>query len=236
MRVLGLVPARGGSKGVVRKNARPIAGKPLLAWTAAAALAATSLDRVILSTDDPEIADIGRAAGLEVPFLRPPELADDTAPMIDVILHALGWADADAGPDEGPYDALCLLQPTNPMRTAADIDAALDLLGSSGADTVFTTLELPTEHHPDWAFVPGADGDLRLATGGTQPVSRRQDLSPAVHREGSVYVVRTAVLRERGSLYGDRVRGLPIDPARSANIDTPDDWAAAEALLLAAQR
>lgn len=227
MRVLGLVPARGGSKGVLRKNARLLAGRPLLAWTAVAALQANSPDLVILSTDDTEIATLGREAGLEVPFLRPPELAGDTTPMIDVILHALDWSDT-AGL---AFDVLCLLQPTNPLRTAADIDGAITLLETAEADTVFTTLEIPAEHHPDWAFVPDEHGDLRVATGRVEPVTRRQDLAPAVHREGSVYVSRVDVIRKRGSIYGDRIRGYPIDPARSVNIDTPADWARAEVLL-----
>lgn len=229
MRTVGLVPARGGSKEVPRKNVRLFAGKPLLAWTADAALAARSLDRVVLSTDDAEIAEIGRSCGLKVPFIRPAELAGDATPMIDVILHALDWADGTGG----HFEALCLLQPTNPLRRAADIDGAVSLLESSAADTVFSTLEIPHEHHPDWAFVSDAHGDLRVATGAAEPVSRRQDLRPAVHREGSVYVVRTEVLRERRCLYGNRIRGYPIDPARSVNIDTPGDWARGEALIRA---
>lgn len=227
MRVLGLIPARGGSKGVPRKNARALAGRPLLAWTAEAALTSTRLHRVILSTDDDEIADLGRAHGLEVPFARPPALAEDATPMIDVVLHALAWADTEGE----QFDALCLLQPTNPLRTPADIDGAIGLLERSGADTVFTTLPIPTEHHPAWAFVADDEGHLRLAVGGTEPVGRRQDLPPAFHREGSVYVARTGLIRSRRSLYGDRIAGYPIAPERSVNIDTPDDWARAEELL-----
>ena len=229
MRVLGLVPARGGSKGVPRKNARMIAGKPLLAWTAQGALEATRLDRVVLSTDDEEIASLGRACGLEVPFRRPAVLAQDATPMIDVVLHALAWAEVE-GED---FDAICLLQPTSPMRTATDIDGTIDVLEQSGADTVFTTLAIPTEHHPDWAYVAGRTGNLHLATGGTEPVSRRQDLSPAYRREGSVYVARSAVLRSRGVLYGDRIRPYPIESERSVNIDTLADWDRAEQLLRA---
>lgn len=230
MQVLGLIPARGGSKGVPRKNARTIAGKPLVTWTAEAALAADRLGSVVLSTDDQEIADIAGGVGVEVPFIRPASLAGDETPMIDVILHLLAWADG-AGRS---FDALCLLQPTNPLRTASDIDRAIGLMEESGADTVISTMEIPHEHHPDWAFVTCDDGDLRLANGGTEPIARRQDLRPAFHREGSIYVTRTDVLRARSSLYGSTVRGLPIDPERSANIDTPADWERAEALLLAA--
>lgn len=227
MRVVGLVPARGGSKGVPRKNARPIEGRPLLAWTADAALAAARLERVVLSTDDDEIAAIGRDAGLDVPFRRPAELATDTTPMIDVVLHAMSWLE-----DHGAaFDAICLLQPTNPLRTADDIDQAVTLMEDTGADTVLATLAIPADHHPDWAFVTDEGGDLHLATGGTEPISRRQDLRPAYHREGSLYLARWSVVRDRRSLYGTRIRAFAIDPARSVNIDTPQDWDRAERLL-----
>lgn len=209
-----------------RKNARVLAGRPLLAWTARAALGAVSLDRVVLSTEDEELADIGRLAGLDVPFRRDAALAADDTPMIDVVIDALERLDAEGD----RYDAVCLLQPTNPARTAADIDATVDRFVSSGADTAFTTLTIPAEHHPDWAYLVGDDGRLVTATDG-EPVARRQALRPAVHREGSVYVSRTSVVRERRSLYGAVVVGHPIDPARSVNIDTPADWERAEQLL-----
>lgn len=234
-RVLGIVPARGGSKGVPRKNARLLGGRPLLVWTAMAALAAERLDRVVLSTDDDELAAIGQGAGLDVPFLRPADLAGDATPMIAVVRHALDALGA-LGPEPvgERFDAVCLLQPTSPFRTAADIDGAVARLDDPGVDTVVSTLPIPAEHHPDWAYVVDDDGGLVRATafgGGGDPPTRRQDLRPAVHREGSLYVARTRVIAERGSLYGDRVVGHSIDPARSVNIDTEADWARAEALL-----
>lgn len=209
-----------------RKNALPIAGRPLLAWTAAAALGACSLDRVVLSTDDDELAAIGAEAGLDVPFRRDPALAADDTPMIDVVLDALTRLD----PDGDRYDALCLLQPTNPARTSADIDETVARFVGADADTAFTTLAIPHEHHPAWAFVADERGQLSTVDG-HEPVARRQDLPPAVHREGSVYVSRTSVIRSRRSLYGDRIVGHPIDPRRSVNIDTAEDWARAERLL-----
>lgn len=210
-----------------RKNAKVLGGKPLLAWTTEAALSTPEIDRVVLSTEDDEIASLGLGLGVEVPFARPAAIAADTTPMIDVVMHALAWAD-DAGE---AFDALCLLQPTNPSRTVQDISGAISLLVDSGADTVFTTLEVPTEHHPYWAFVADRDGHLHLAGGGTEPAGRRQDLPLAFHREGSVYVTRTATLRSRRSLYGDHVEGYPIPADRSVNIDTPEDWSRAERLL-----
>lgn len=227
MRVLGLVPARGGSKGVPRKNVRPLGGRPLLAWTAEAALGARTLARVVLSTDDAEIAEVGRACGLDVPFLRPPELARDDTPTLPMMQDVVGRLEA-----EGErFDAICLLQPTNPFRRSADVDACVDRLVDSGADAVVSVLAVPAEHNPHWVYFRDADGALRLATGEAQPLPRRQLLPAAFHREGSVYVTRRDVLMERGSLYGDRVLGHEMDPARSVNIDTLADWARAEALV-----
>lgn len=227
MRVLGLVPARGGSKGVPRKNIRPLCGKPLLLYTAEAALASRLLSRVVLSTDDEEIAEVGRAAGLDVPFMRPRDLALDTTPMLPVVQHTLRTLEA-AGSD---FDAVCLLQPTNPLRTASDIDQCIELFETSGADTVFTVLAVPAEHNPHWVYFPSPDGTLRLSTGEATPISRRQDLPLAVHREGSVYVTRTSLVLESNTLYGARTLGYPIDAARSVNIDDLQDWERAESLL-----
>ncbi|NOT62414.1 MAG: acylneuraminate cytidylyltransferase family protein [Acidobacteria bacterium] len=227
MRVLGLIPARGGSKGVPRKNIKPLAGQPLLAYTAEAALTAQHLSRVVLSTDDEEIAEVGRACGLDVPFLRPAELAQDTTPTLPVVQHALRWL-----MEQGDsFDAVCLLQPTNPLRRAADIDACIALLIEQRADTVFTMLPVPADHNPHWVYFKSEGGALRLATGEATPIQRRQLLPPAFHREGSVYVTRTEIVLEQNSLYGARTLGFEIAPSRSVNIDTPDDWAKAERLL-----
>lgn len=209
-----------------RKNVKLLGGRPLLAYTAEAAFAARSLARVLLTTDDDELAEVGASVGLWVPFRRPPELANDTAPMLPVIQHALESADA----LDGPFDAICLLQPTNPFRTASDIDACVALLESSSADSVISVLPVPPEHNPHWVYFQSADGALRLCTGEAQPISRRQELPPAYHREGSVYVSRHAWVRA-GNIYGERTVGFEMDPARSVNIDTPEDWAEAEAKL-----
>lgn len=227
IRVLGLIPARGGSKGVPGKNTKLLAGKPLLAYTAAAALAAQHLSRVVLSTDDEQIAAVGRACGIEVPFLRPAELAQDHSPTLPVVQHALRTLEA-AGEQ---FDAVCLLQPTNPLRRAVDIDACITLFEREQADSVVTVLPVPAEYNPHWVYFRAADGSLRLSTGESTPIPRRQALPPAFHREGSVYVTRRDVILEENSLYGQRVLGVELDPARSVNIDTPDDWAHAEALL-----
>ena len=224
MKVLGIIPARGGSKGIPGKNIRPLGGRPLLAWTAEAALAARRLSRVVLTTDDERIAEIGRGCGLEVPFLRPAELALDDTPTLPVLQHAV--AELEKAGDW--FDAVCLLQPTSPFRRAGDIDGCIELL-ETGLDAVVSVLPVPSEHNPHWVYFRDADGLLRLATGEDQPIPRRQELPPAFHRDGAVYVTRRDVLMQ-GSLYGRRLGGYLAD-SRSVNLDTPADWERAERLL-----
>jgi CMP-N-acetylneuraminic acid synthetase len=227
MNVLGLVPARGSSKGVERKNARLLGGRPLLAYTAASALAARSLAGVVLSTDDEALAEIGRTCGLEVPFLRPAQLATDESPMVPVVQHALGWLD-----EHGRrFDAVCLLQPTVPFRTAGEIDDCVARWRATGADTVITVARVPTAFNPHWVFLEDNAGLLRLSTGESRPLGRRQDLPPAWCRDGSVYVVHREVVMGHGSLFGARVVGHEVARQVHVNIDTTEDWAVAEAIV-----
>ena len=227
MKVLGIVPARGGSKGIPRKNVRLLGGRPLLAHTAEAALAAHRLARVVLTTDDEEIAEVGRSCGLEVPFLRPAELARDDTPTLPVLQHAV--AELERAGDK--FDAICLLQPTSPLRRAGDIDGCIELLENEGLDSVVSVLPVPREHNPHWVYFRDAEGLLRLSTGEEQPIPRRQELPPAFHRDGAVYVVRRDVLMNGNSLYGKKLGGYLTDPARNVNLDTPADWDRAEQLL-----
>jgi CMP-N,N'-diacetyllegionaminic acid synthase len=226
MRVLGLIPARGGSKGVPRKNVRLLGGKPLLQYAVEVGLLARGITRLVVSTEDPEIAAAARHAGAEVPFARPLELAQDHTPMLPVVQHALctlqGQGDR--------FDAVCLLQPTSPFRESADIEGCLALLIQSGADSVVTVLQVPDEYNPHWVYMADASGALRLSTGETSPITRRQELPPAYHRDGSVYLTRAAVV-EQGSLYGARMLGYPVRRDRVVNIDSMQDWERAERLL-----
>jgi CMP-N-acetylneuraminic acid synthetase len=227
MRVLGVVPARGGSKGIHRKNLQRLCGRPLLAYTADAALGSRLLTHVILSTDDQQIADVGRSCGLDVPFLRPPELARDDTPTLPVIQHAVRVLEA-AGQR---FDAVCILQPTAPFRRAEFIDGCIAALRDSDADAIVTVLPVPEVHNPHWVYFEGPDGALRLSTGEAVPIARRQDLPPAYHREGSVYVTRRDVLMEQNSIFGSRLIGFPIQPQDSIDINDPDDLARAEEIL-----
>ena len=230
MKTLGVIPARGGSKELPRKNLRLIAGRPLLAYTADAVRGSSRLTRTIVSTDDPEIAAAARELGLEVPFMRPAALAADDTLMLPVLQHALR-AMTDGG---FAADAVVLLQPTSPLRRGLHIDAALDLLESSGADSVVSVVEVPHQFNP--ASVMRLDGD-RLAPFLPGPQAlRRQDKPRVFARNGpAVAAVRRRVL-ESGSLYGDDTRALLMKPEESIDIDSAADLDYLEFLLARSQR
>lgn len=228
MRVLGIIPARGGSKGVPRKNIKLLCGQPLMAYTVHAAQAAKHLTQIVLSTEDEEIASVGRSLGLDVPFMRPADLATDVTPTLDVLLHVVSELET-LGQF---YDAICLLQVTNPMRKTQHIDDCIALLESDPkASSVISVLPVPTEYNPHWVYQTTSDGALRLFTGESTPIPRRQALPPAFHREGSVYVVRRDVLMNEKTLYGERVLGYSMENQDCCNIDTMDDWHDAERRL-----
>ncbi len=218
-RVLGLITARGGSKGVPGKNIRPLAGKPLIAWTIAAARAANRLDRLIVSTDDAKIAEVCRDYGAEVPFMRPVELARDDSPHIDCILHAVEWMR-----DHDGYqpDYLVLLQPTSPFRTAEDIDAAIDMAIRKQADTVVSVTE--THDHPYLVRRIDEDGTLRPFVACDLAYPRRQDLPPAFALNGAVFVHRVVSLFAARNLNRERTLPYLMPPERSLQIDTPWDF------------
>jgi CMP-N-acetylneuraminic acid synthetase len=226
--ILGLVPARGGSKGVPGKNVKRLAGRPLIEYTAHAARESGVLDRIVLSTDSPDIADLGRAAGLDVPFMRPATLAADDTPMLDVIGHALASLAA------GGYapDILVLLQPTSPLRRPGHVRDAVRLLQSTRADSVVSVVELPRHHSPDYVMRID-DGRLRPFLPQGERLTRRQDARPAYARDGTVYACWRTTIERTGSLYGDDCRPLLIDRHESLSIDTPEDWTEAERVLAA---
>jgi N-acylneuraminate cytidylyltransferase len=207
------------------KNIRPIGGVPLIVHTIRSAHAAKALSDVVVSTDDPEIFQVARQFGAEPPFLRPATLATDLTASIDVILHALDFYEGNGD----RYDAVCLLQPTSPFRADGFIDRAIAKFESSNADSLVSVLKVPHEYNPHWVFEDDGSGRLKIATGEAKIVTRRQDLPEAYHRDGSVYLTKTSVLRS-GSLYGDSVSYIENDPRLHVNIDTPDDWALAEQL------
>ena len=221
-RVLGLVPARGGSKGVPDKNIRPLAGRTLVEYAALAARESGVVDRMILSTDSDAIAEAGRRAGLEVPFIRPVALAADDTPMLSVVHHALRAL------DEGGWvpDAIVLLQPTSPLRRPEHIRDAVALLRDTGADSVVTVVELPRHLSPDYVMRI-EDGRLYNFLPEGAGVTRRQDARRAYSRDGTVYAFRAATLERFGNIYGDDCRPLVVDAQDSLSIDTVADWEAA---------
>jgi CMP-N-acetylneuraminic acid synthetase len=229
LRVLGLILARGGSKGVPRKNIRMLAGRPLIAYTADAALSSRNLHRIIVSTDDEEIAAVARRCGLDVPFLRPDDLARDETPSLPVVRHAVDWL-ARRGET---FDAVCQLQPTSPLRQQDEIDRCIEFFAQRCADCVMTLRPVPDEWNPHWVYFQQPDGTVHLATGEDVPIPRRQLLPRAYSRDGSVYVTRREVIVEHDTLYGSRVFGIVIDDKERVNIDTLEDFAAAERIVLA---
>lgn len=235
MKVLGVVTARGGSKGLPGKNLKPLAGKPLIAHTIAAAVASNALDRIILSTDDEAIAEIGRGLGCEVPFLRPAELAADDTPHLPVMQHAVRWMADHAGYHP---DAVMILQPTSPLRSADDIRASVELLDRSGADSVLSASEIPSHAHPLRALRVDDTGAAVLFVTGEgvrHRINRRQDLPAAWVMNGAIYICRTRVLfADPPSLYGDRVVVHRMPATRGLSIDDAHDWAEAERALAAA--
>lgn len=227
MRVVGVVTARGGSKGIPRKNLYPLCGKPLLQYTAEAALGARRLTRVVLSTEDTEIAEVGRHCGLEVPFMRPAHLAADDTPSVPVVEHALRALEALGD----RYDAVCVLQPTSPLRRSEDLDGAIDLLEQSGADSVISFVDVG-ERHPARMKTITADGRVVDPPFCEQfEGQRRQDLPKLYLREGSIYLSRTRVVFEQHSLKGRDCRAWLIPPERACSIDSPLDLFLAEQLL-----
>jgi CMP-N,N'-diacetyllegionaminic acid synthase len=225
MQALGVIPARGGSKGVPGKNLRALAGRPLLAYTADAALASRRLSRVVLSTDDETIAEAGRALGLEVPFMRPADLALDVTPMLPVLQHAAAAVTTAAFVPA----AVVLLQPTSPLRRAEHIDAALDLLESSGADSVVSVVEVPHQFSPV-SVMTLVDGRLK-PFGDGPTITRRQDKPRVYARNGPAVLATRAAVLTGGSLYGDDCRPLVMNARASIDIDDADDFDYAEYLL-----
>jgi len=219
---LCLIPARGGSKGIPGKNLRLVAGKPLLAWTVEHALAVSEDLDVVVSTDDSDIADAARRAGADVPFLRPPELAQDTTPTEPVVLHALTALDALGR----HHDTVLLLQATSPVRLPGTLDRALTQFRTEEVDSLVGVV--PQAPFLWWAGdPPRSDYDVDRRP-------RRQDLDPSTlrYREtGSLYVTKRWVYDERGNRLGGRIGLFVMDEVEGVDIDTDLDLAVAEQLL-----
>lgn len=220
-----MIPARGGSKGLPRKNLLPLGGRPLIAWTIEAARASERLERTWVSTDDEEIASVARALGADVPFLRPADLATDEAGIVGVLRHAVRELERATGSRPA---ITVLLQPTTPFRTARDIDATVALV-EGGADSA-QTVALDTTH-PRVRFALGPEGRLRSLFDDPASAARRQDGDAVYRPNGGVYAVRTALLMDEGTLYGRDHRGVVMGFESSVDVDDRWDLRLAEAIL-----
>lgn len=224
MRILALIPARGGSKRLPGKNIRPLGGKPLIVWSIETARELSGCYPVMVSTDDPEIASIARAAGAMVPWLRPAELAGDTSGSVDVALHALDWYEE----RNGQVDGLLLLQPTSPFRSRDSMEKGLRLFEQGAGAAVIGVV--PAATHPMWAFqVAGGRLKPYLAENGLKV--RSQDLPEAFSISGSFYLIDPSVLRTERTFFAGDPLPLFLEARESIDIDTLDDFRLAEAML-----
>ena len=227
MKILGLIPARGGSKGVPNKNIKLLGGKPLLEYTSEIALQSKLLSKVVLSSDSEEIMKVGKNLGLEVPFKRPIDLAEDKSPTLPVIKHTLNYFLSKGE----RFDAVCLLQVTSPFRTVGFLDTAIQKFKKKKTDSLVSVLEVPHEYNPHWTFEINNKGNLKVATGDDKIISRRQDLPKSYHRDGSIYITKSEVILNQKSLYGNSISYIESSKEMYVNIDTLKDWERAEFLL-----
>lgn len=227
MKILAIIPARGGSKGIPGKNTKLLNGKPLMSYTSEIALQSHYLTEVIVSTEDKQIVEVAERLGLKVPFVRPMALAEDHTPTLHVIIHALQWFEKQTI----FFDAVCLLQVTSPFRTVDFLDKAIVKFIESGCDSLVSVQKVPHEYNPHWTFEVNAEGNLKIATGEAEIISRRQELPPAYHRDGSIYITKTEVLLNGHSLYGKSTAFIESEPDFYVNIDTMKDWEKAEEMI-----
>ncbi len=224
--VLGVISARGGSKALPRKNVACLGGKPLIAHTIEAALGASLMGRVVVSTDDAEIAAVSRRWGAETPFMRPSELAGDESTSFPVLAHAVRWLSENEGYE--PAYAM-LLQPTSPLRTSKDIDGAITLALEKDADSVVSVY--PPKQHPHWMKTLDEDGRLSDYVEWERDYSQRRTLPPVFALNGAIFLVRHALAMTGDSFYTERSYGYVMPPERSLDIDTAFDLEVAELAL-----
>lgn len=213
-RVLAVIPARGGSKGVPRKNLRLVGGKPLVAWTIEQARAVPGLDRIVVSSEDAATLDVARAWGADTPFVRPAELAADTTPGIDPILHAV-----EAMPG---YDYVVLLQPTSPLRRPEDIESCVRHTLTCGAPACLSVTV--ADQSPHWMFWMDTSGRLTPLLDGGPPPARRQDLPPVYVINGAIYVAAIPWLIQHRTFVSAETIGFEMPLERSLDLDTEEDF------------
>lgn len=221
MRLLALIPARGGSKGIPRKNIKSLAGKPLLGWTIDVARQAASVGRIVVSTEDDEIAAVARELGAEVPFMRPAAFSADDTPGIEPVIHAL---------EQLPeVDWVLLLQPTSPLRAVEDIEGIIQLCLERDALSAVSVTAV--DKHPYWMYQRDEQDRLEPMIPDQPTITRRQDLPPAYALNGALYLARRDWLLEQRRFVGPATLGYIMPQDRSVDLDTPRDWDWVEFLI-----
>jgi len=223
---IAVIPARGGSKGLPGKNVKSMAGKPMMAWTIEAALASTGFARVIVSTDDQEIAAVGRHYGAETPFLRPAEFGTDSASVVDVVLHAVEWLESQEGFSPSQ---IMLLQPTSPLRTSEDIRSVLTLFSERQPESVVSVV--PMQHPPHWLKSINEQGELVPWFEGNLP-DRRQSVGELYMPNGAIYMIAMDVLRKQHTFYPGCTLAYVMPPERSIDVDSAWEFYLAQLILM----
>lgn len=228
-KILAVIPARGGSKGILRKNIKNIAGKPLIQWTIDAALKSKYIDEIIVSTEDEEIAKISASLGVNVPFLRPKELAGDKSKTIDVINHLLNKLELEYNKY---FDLILILQPTSPLRTSKHIDEAISFfLSDKSADSLVSCVKVPHIFHPESLMKLSSNNYLESYIVSNNPPFRRQDKSELYARNGAaIYLTRRDKISK--FIFGGNLICFEMDEVDSIDIDTLEDFNMAENILL----
>lgn len=227
MKILGLIPARGGSKAIPHKNIALLNGKPLISYTCKAAKKSKHLTRLIVSTDDKEIAQICIKNGVSAPFIRPQDLAKDETGMLEVVIHALKTLEEN---ENYKPDIIVLLQPTSPLRTAEHIDKAVGILIETGADSVVSVVHVPHQFNP--VSVMKIENEKLVPFISEPQILRRQDKPKVYGRNGpAVLAMRRETILNKNSLYGDDIRPCVMSEEESVDIDTQFDFEIAEFLL-----
>lgn len=225
-KVLAIIPARGGSKGLPGKNIKELCGKPLIAWSIEQAKSCSDIDRMVVSTDDKGIADVARKYGAEVPFMRPAELANDTASTTDVIFHAINWLKEH---QDFQSEYILLLQPTSPLRIAEDIEGAIRMLKDKDAQAVVSVCE--TDHHPWWSSTLPENSSMKDFLRPEILNKCRQDLPVFYQLNGAIYLADTDYLHECNGFFGPDTFAYKMPESRSVDIDSDLDFKLAGLLM-----
>lgn len=222
-RILAIIPARSGSKGLPGKNTLNFCEKPLIAWSIEQAKASKYLDKILVSTDGKKIADIAVKYGADVPFLRPKQLATSTSSIIDVLIHALNFLGKN-----NSYDAVLLLQPTSPLRKSEDVNKAIELFFKKNADSVVSVCL--NEHHPYWSTTLSNTQKIKKFLGKGNVHKNRQSLEPFFRLNGVIYLAKIDFLKKKRSFFGNNTYAYIMPAERSQDIDTKLDFEIAQFL------